>query len=78
MVDREIKNYGLTNVLKGMASAPEQLIRLAQDIVYYELDSQKRHEALQAFSQIIRGGIVMSKRESMEENEVLDGINNES
>ena len=78
LLNSEIRNYGLEAVIAGMAAAGEHIVKLAQEIVYYELNSQQLHEALQAFSQIIRGGIVLSKQESMELNEVLENLGDES
>lgn len=78
LLNSEIKNYGLEAVIAGMAAAGDHIVKLAQEIVYYELNSQQLHEALQAFSQIIRGGIVLSKQESMALNEVLENLGDES
>lgn len=78
LLNSEIRNYGLDAVIAGMAAVGEQIVKLAQEIVYYELNSQQLHEALQAFSQIIRGGIVLSKQESIALNEVLENISDES
>ena len=78
LLDSEVKNYGLDAVVRGCEAAGESLVKLAQEIVYYELNSQQLHEALQAFSQIIRGGIAISKDESKEFNEVSESISDES
>ena len=78
LLDSEIRTYGESLVIQGMAAAGESLIKLAEEIVYYELNSWQLHEALQAFSQIIRGGIALTKKESKELNETMEAISDES
>ena len=78
LLNSEIRTYGESLVIKGMAAAGDNLIKLAEEIVYYELNSSQLHEALQAFSQIIRGGIALTKKESQELNETLETISDES
>ena len=78
LLDSEIRTYGESLVIQGMAAAGENLIRLAEEIVYYELNSWQLHEALQAFSQIIRGGIALTKQESKDLNETMEAIGDES
>lgn len=78
LLNSEVKNYGRDAVVRGCEAAGESLIKLAQEIVYYELNSQQLHEALQAFSQIIRGGIALTKDESKEFNNVSESISDES
>lgn len=78
LLNSEIKKYGLNTVLYALNKAGERVIRLAQEIVYYELNSNQLHSALQMFSDLIRSGEIMSKEENKEFNEVLESISNES
>lgn len=54
-IEWEIKTYGKEAVMKAMSEAPQELIKLAQDIVYYEDNRNALHDAYLAFHSIITG-----------------------
>lgn len=64
LLDSEIRKYGREAVLKSMMESPEELIGLAQDIVYYEEDSGRMNRALRAFADIIQGHLRSPEEEA--------------
>lgn len=78
LLNSEIKNYGYVNVVNAMNESPEELIKMAEEIIYYELTSGQLHTALRAFSELIRSGVIMTKEESKEFEEITEGLSFES
>lgn len=78
LLNSEIRKYGYDPVCNAMAAAPEEIIKLAQEIIYYELTSEQIHAALVEFSNLIRSGVIITKEESKEQNDVSESIGNES
>lgn len=57
MLDREIINYGRDAVMRSIAQAPEEIIRQAQELVYYERDKESLHKGYIALHNMITGEI---------------------
>lgn len=67
----EISKYGEDNVVISLAQAPDYYIEAARLICYYEEDSDKIHEALHDFADMIRG-TVTSASDAKEMGDVMD------
>jgi hypothetical protein len=67
---KEIAKYGRDAVLQGMANAPEQVIAAAQDILYYEENSDAIHTAFIRFFETIIGTTIEDYAEEL--GEVMD------
>lgn len=75
LLKSEIGTYGMGRVLAGLASVDEDLVRQAQEIIYYEKNSTQIHAALRDFSLALRGAM-LTKEESKELNETLEVMGN--
>ena len=73
LLKSEISKYGLNNVLIALGQVDEDIVKVAQDIIYYNYSADVMHSALFMFSQIIRGSIP-TEDEAKEIGEVLDDI----
>lgn len=73
LLDSEISSYGKSMVARAMQAANEDLIKAAQEIIFYELNSWQMNAALKAFSEVIRGGITLTKEESRKLSMVMEG-----
>lgn len=68
LLNRQIEKYGKEVVAKSIAMAPEDMIQMAQEIVYYRKDSQYVSRALYHFAEIILGSIPTdSEKREMED-----------
>lgn len=70
----EIKRYGLDKVVAGMLAIKEDFVKRAHEIVFYEGDSMRIHDALVTFSELIRAGVRMTEDESKELSKVSDTL----
>ena len=64
-LSREISKYGADNVINAMGQAPEDVVGLAQSIVYYEDSADGIHAALVEFFEIITGTITSAEEAKM-------------
>lgn len=67
---KEIAKYGRDAVLQGMANAPDQVIAAAQDILYYEENSDAIHTAFLRFFETIMGTTIEDYAEEL--GDVMD------
>jgi flagellar biosynthesis GTPase FlhF len=67
----EIRKYGKDNVLKSIGMAPQEVIRRATEIVYYEEDATAIHGAFLDLYEII-SGTVPTDEEAKELGNTLD------
>ena len=74
LLKSEIRTYGLNNVIAGMIAIKEDFVKRAAEIIYYEGDSMRIHDALVTFSDLIRAGVKMTKEESKEISAVTDTL----
>ena len=74
LLKSEIRTYGLDKVIAGMIAIKEDFVKRAAEIIYYEGDSMRIHDALVTFSDLIRAGVKMSKEESKEISVVTDSL----
>lgn len=74
LLKSEIKTYGLDKVIAGMMAIKEDFVKRAAEIIYYEGDSMRIHDALVTFSDLIRAGVKMTKEESKEISAVTDAL----
>lgn len=65
MLDREIRRYSKTSVLKAMSQVPDDVINSLQDVIYYEDDSKNISRAIREFAEAITG--VIPDEEKMKE-----------
>ena len=70
LLKSEIKTYGYDNVIAGMNAINEDFVKRAAEIIHYEGDALRIHDALVTFSDVIRAGVKMSK----EENKFLTNV----
>lgn len=79
ILNREIANYGESAVARALMEAPEDMVALAQEIVFYISDSASIQRALLSFHEIITGTIpteeeladIVEVAETMEEYDDL-------
>ena len=57
-----------------MNAMKEDFIKRAAEIIYYEGDAIRIHDALVSFSDIIRSGVKMTKDESKYISSVIDSL----
>lgn len=74
LLKSEIRTYGLNNVIAGMIAIKEDFVKRAAEIIYYEGDSMRIHDALVTFSDLIRAGVKMTKEESKEISAITDTL----
>lgn len=74
LLKTEINTYGLDRVIEGMNAVEEDIVKRAAEILYYEGDSMRIHDALVSFSDIIRAGVKMTKEESKTISNVLNSL----
>lgn len=70
LLQSEIRRYGRDAVLKSMMEASDELIALAQNIIYYEDKKDNINRSLRAFADLIQLHI----RDSREERELSDAM----
>lgn len=74
LLKSEIKKYGLDKVIAGISAIGEDFVKRAAEIIHYEGDSFRIHDALVTFSDIIRAGVKMTDQESIEINNVVESL----
>ena len=74
LLNSEIKTYGFDRVISAMNDIGEDFIKRAAEIIHYEGDSYRIHDALVTFSDVIRSGVKMSKDESKELSAVTESL----
>lgn len=74
LLKSEIKTYGFEKVISAMNEIGEDIIKRAAEIIHYEGDSYRIHDALVTFSDIIRAGVKMTEEESKEINNVVESL----
>lgn len=74
LLKSEIRTYGLNKVISGMTAIGEDFVKRAAEIIHYEGDSFRIHDALVTFSDIIRAGVKMTEEESKEINNVVESL----
>lgn len=58
MLDAQINRWGRKKVAMAIANAPTDIVKLVQDIVYYEGDANATHRALRHMAEIISGEVL--------------------
>lgn len=76
LLKSEIKTYGEDKVIAALAEMPEDVIRVARDVMVYAANSQQIHTALREFSTALRSGEAISKQGSKELNNVMESMTN--
>lgn len=76
LLESEISRYGRDKVLRSMMQAPEELIDLAQTIIYYEDNSERINSALRAMADIIQGHIRNDEEEQALSEAMEDSYEN--
>ena len=71
LLNSEIQRYGIDAVMAALADLPYDVIRMAQEIIYYEDDSQNIHRALKFLADAITGVIMTPE----EQAPMMDAIN---
>ena len=74
LLDSEVKKWGRDAVAESMNAAGEDWIRRAHEIIFYEGDSMRIHDALKTFADLINSGVKRSKEEAIEFNKVSEAI----
>ena len=74
LLNSEIKTYGFDRVISAMNDIGEDFIKRAAEIIHYEGDSYRIHDALVTFSDVIRSGVKMTKDESKEISAVVESL----
>lgn len=62
MLDEQINRWGRKQVAQAIANAPTDIVKLVQDIVYYEGDANATHRALRHMAEIISGEVLTDKQ----------------
>lgn len=62
MLDEQINRWGCKQVAQAIANAPTDIVKLVQDIVYYEGDANATHRALRHMAEIISGEVLTDKQ----------------
>lgn len=73
LLKSEINTYGVEKVILALGDVNEDLIRTAQEIIYYERNSTQIHASLRDLSYAIRGSM-LTQEESRELNGTLEVI----
>jgi hypothetical protein len=72
LLKSEISKYGEDAVIMSIAQSPEEFIKKAQEIVYYQSgDASTNHNSLKSFADMITGTIP-TEEDMMEMGEVMD------
>lgn len=74
LLKSEIKTYGYDKVVSGINAIDEDFVKRASEIIFYEGDSLRIHDALVTFSELIRSGVKMTKEESKEISIVSESL----
>lgn len=74
LLDSEVKKWGRDAVAESMNAAGEDWIRRAHEIIFYEGDSMRIHDAFKTFADLINSGVKRTKEEAIEFNKVSEAI----
>lgn len=58
MLNYQIKRFGRKRVAMALSRSPEDVVKVAQDIVYYESDSSSTSRAIRSMAELITGTIL--------------------
>lgn len=73
MLKSEISRYGERNVYQALSEAPYEAISYAENIVFYEEDSDKIHRALAEFADMITG-LIPDEEKAKSLGEIMDKL----
>lgn len=76
LLNSEIRRYGRNAVVRSMMQAPEELMDLAQTVIYYEDKSDRINSALRAMADIIQGHIRDAEEEEALSEAMEDSYEN--
>lgn len=74
LLNSEISQYGLDRVIAGMNAMDEDFVKRAEEILFYEGDSMRIHDALKSFADTIIAGVRRTKDEAIAFNEVSETL----
>lgn len=74
LLKSEVAQYGLDRVIAGMNAMDEDYVKRAEEILFYEGDSMRIHDALKSFADLILTGIRRTKDEAVAFNEVMESL----
>lgn len=74
LLNSEISQYGLDRVIAGMNAMNEDFVKRAEEILFYEGDSMRIHDALKSFADTITAGVRRTKDEAIAFNEVSEAL----
>lgn len=74
LLKSEVAQYGLDRVIAGMNAMDEDFVKRAEEILFYEGDSLRIHDALKSFADLILTGIRRTKDEAVAFNEVMESL----